>query len=109
MHRDDEAKFVAELKEQKAYYAESEEEAEKFRKALFPDGAVINKNVVGQNPQVIAKEAGISIPQDTRVIVVKGENGKIGSKDVLCGEKMCPVIVTFTYDTLDSICQSSSF
>lgn len=81
-----------------AYYAEDEETVDKFRKILFVDN-MINKDVVGQSVQKIADLAGVSIPSNTKVILLKA-NG-IGEEDILCKEKMCPVMATFAYDTFD--------
>ncbi len=81
-----------------AFYAEDDETVEKFRKALFIDG-IINKDVVGQSVQTIAKLAGVNVPSDVKVIILKAAG--IGKEDVLCKEKMCPVLSTFKYDTFE--------
>lgn len=81
-----------------AYYANDEETIDKFRKILFIDG-MLNKDVVGQSVQKIADLAGVEVPKDTKVILLKA-NG-IGKEDILCKEKMCPVMATFAYDTFE--------
>lgn len=81
-----------------AYYADDEETIDKFRKILFIDG-MLNKDVVGQSVQKIADLAGVEVPKDTKVILLKA-NG-IGKEDILCKEKMCPVMATFAYDTFE--------
>ena len=81
-----------------AYYVDDEDTVDKFRKTLFIDGT-INKDIVGQSTQRIADLAGVSIPSDTKVIILK-PNG-IGKEDILCKEKMCPVMVAFKYDTFE--------
>lgn len=81
-----------------AYYTEDEAIVDKFRKTLFINGA-INKDIVGQSVHKIADLAGVKIPNDTKVILLRA-NG-IGEKDILCKEKMCPVMATFKYDTFD--------
>ncbi len=81
-----------------AYYADDEETIDKFRKILFIDG-MLNKDVVGQSVQKIAGLAGVEVPKDTKVILLKA-NG-IGKEDILCKEKMCPVMATFAYDTFE--------
>lgn len=92
---------VAALKEQGAYYVEDEAAVEKFRVALFPDGEHINSQLVGQSVQAIAEVAGVEVPAETSVIVLRGDDKRIGAKDPLCGEKMCPVLVALTYDTFE--------
>jgi succinate-semialdehyde dehydrogenase len=94
-----EAAVVADLKKQKAYFVDDEKEADKLRKALFPDGHAAAPGLIGKSVHVIAKAAGITIPEDTSIIVVKTD--KRGKDDVLCGEKMMPVAVFETYTTFE--------
>ena len=42
-----------------------------LRSAMFEDGAM-NRHAVGQSAAAVAKLAGISIPEDTRAIVIRG-------------------------------------
>lgn len=81
-----------------AYYIEDDAVVEKFRQVLFVDGA-LNGKVVGQSVQIIANMAGVEVPQDTKVILLKAKG--IGTQDVLCKEKMCPVMAAFKYDTFE--------
>jgi succinate-semialdehyde dehydrogenase len=62
--------------------------------ALYP-GGVMNKVLVGQPVQKLADVAGIKIPEGTKIIAVKAEG--VGKADLLCKEKMCPVIAMFKY------------
>lgn len=101
MPREDADAIIAALRENKACYIEDEAQVEKFRKALFPDGAHINGELVGQSPQRIAEAAGVDIPADASIIVLRGDDKRIGAADPLCGEKMCPVLVALTYDTFE--------
>jgi len=80
------------------FYIEDEDTIEKFRKAIFVNG-VINKDVVGQSVQRVAEVAGVQVPLDTKVILLKAKG--IGAEDVLCKEKMCPVMAAFKYDTFE--------
>lgn len=96
---EEEQAVIDELRAQKAYVATDPAEVEKFRTALFPDGAHINSKLVGQYTTTIAAEAGVEIPEDTSIIVLRGE--KIGAEDPICGEKMCPVCVMLPYDTFE--------
>lgn len=92
------AKIMETFAKHGAYYIENETDVEKFRNVLFCDGA-INGKIVGLTVDCIAKEAGVTIPEGTQVVILKGK-GK-GEADLLCKEKMCPVLVTLTYDTFD--------
>ena len=93
-HCDDYAAVVAELKKNGAYCIENSKEREQLRKALFVDG-VMNKELVGQPVKKVAELAGIKIPEGTKIIAVEAEG--TGKDDILCKEKMCPVIALFKY------------
>ncbi len=80
-----------------AFYIENQEVADKLRNTLFEDGHIAGR-VVGQSVQDIAKMAGIEVPENARVILIKS-NGS--ADDILRKEKMCPVMVAFEYDTFD--------
>jgi len=81
-----------------AFLIEDVETKDKLRQTLFVNG-VMNKDLVGQSVQKIADMAGIEIPAETRVIVAEADG--IGEADVLCKEKMCPVIALFKYKTFE--------
>ncbi len=98
---EDEAKIVELLREKKAYYVSDPAEVEAFRTALFPDGVHISSKLVGQYPKTVAAEAGVTIPDDTSIIVLRGDEKRIGTADPLCGEKMCPVCVALPYGTFE--------
>lgn len=78
------------------YYTEDPVEIKKFRETLFVDGH-INREVVGQSAMAIGKLACIDLPEGTKAILLKVD--KVGQEEVLCGEKMCPVMVAITYNT----------
>lgn len=80
-----------------AYFCSSEE-GDKIRKAIFEQGQIA-KDVVGQSVQYIADKAGISIPSTTRVIVVEARG--VGAEDIICKEKMCPVMCALSYDNFE--------
>ncbi len=71
------------------------EDREKIVNAVFEDG-MLARDIVGQSVRFIADKAGINIPESTKVIVVEA-NG-IGREDIICKEKMCPVMACFPYD-----------
>ena len=86
------------FKKKGAFYSDDETIIEKFEKAIFNQGN-IRRDVVGQNVKYIAKSAGVEIPEDTKVIILKARG--VGKNDVLCKEKMCPVMVAFEYDKFE--------
>lgn len=76
------------------YIVRDKKEIQAVRDALFQEGAP-NRHSVGQSPEVIAKLAGIEIPEGTKIIVVEAEG--TGESDLLGKEKMAPVISAYKY------------
>ncbi|MDD5018508.1 MAG: aldehyde dehydrogenase family protein [Eubacteriales bacterium] len=98
-HRDDLKKVIDAFRKAGAYYTEDKEELDRIRNVVFPEGAM-NKDVVGQPIDKIARLCGIDIPEGTRVIIVKPE--KFGTGDYFSKEKMCPLMSAYTYDTWEA-------
>ena len=96
--------FIEKLKGNGGYLC-SAEEKEKLRKAMWPDGKHLNKEIVAQSPEVIAKIAEIKVPEGTKFIMVLGE--KIGPEDMFSGEKLSIVLTLWKYsefqDAIDYI------
>ena len=88
--------IITGLVEMGAYYVEKEEEIAAIRNTLFPEGK-LNKKCVGATPVNIAKMAGIFVPDDTKLLVVKVKVA--GKEEDLSREKMCPVLAAYSYDT----------
>jgi sulfoacetaldehyde dehydrogenase len=65
-------------------YLCTKEEKELLNKALWPDGKHLNKKIVGQSPQVIAKIAGVEIPEGATFFMVLGDSP--GAHDLFSGE-----------------------
>lgn len=66
--------------------------------ALFENGSIA-RDIVGQNVDVIAKKAGFEVPAGTRILVVPAMG--IGREDMICKEKMCPVMTCIPYTTFE--------
>ncbi len=62
------------------------------RAILFPQGKM-NRDLVGQNAVLIAEKCGLTVPADTRILVVKADD----SQDLLGEEKMFPVLTVYPY------------
>ncbi|SEU02364.1 succinate-semialdehyde dehydrogenase [Lacrimispora sphenoides] len=89
-------KIMKEFEDQGAYVIDDPNVTTKLAEVVFP-GGTISKHVVGQSVQAIAGMAGISIPEDRKVIVVKPET--YGAGIVWSKEKMCPVMAAYSYKT----------
>jgi len=88
------------LKSEGGYMCNTQER-EKVRKALWPDGKILNRDIVGKPAVYIAQVAGIHIPQNTRFIMVIGE--KIGPEDRFSGEKLCVVLTVWKWSDFSEI------
>lgn len=93
---------MKEFAAQGAYYIDDKAVVDKLAEIVFP-GGVINKHVVGQSVQTIAGLAGITVPKDTKVIVVKPEG--YGAGIVWSKEKMCPMMASYSYKTWEEAVQ----
>lgn len=92
--------MLEELKKQKGYLL-STDERELLRKYMWPDGEHLNRDVVAKPAIVIAKAAGISVPEDTEIMMVIGE--KVGPEDRFSGEKISPVLTVWQWNDFDEI------
>lgn len=88
--------IVASFVKNGTYYTDKKEEVDALREAIFPNG-VMNKNLVGRPVAEVAAAAGITIPEGTRMIMVKPP--VYGPDDMFSKEKMCPVVSAYAYDT----------
>lgn len=91
-------KAIEIFKEKNVYYVEDEEEKAKLADLLFPEGH-LNKNMVGQPAAKIAGEIGIDVPEDTVMLLVKGN--KEDKEEVFRKEKIFPVNTAYSYSDLD--------
>jgi succinate-semialdehyde dehydrogenase len=98
VNEDDYDNVINEFKANGVYYIDNAAEREKLINALFVEG-IMNKDLVGQSVKKVAELAGISIPDDTKVILVKAEG--YGKTDLLSKEKMCPVISSYKYKNFE--------
>ncbi|MCL2703543.1 MAG: aldehyde dehydrogenase family protein [Defluviitaleaceae bacterium] len=81
-----------------AYYIDDPADVDKFAKALFSEDS-FNRAAVGQGVQKLGELAGVSVPDRTKMILLKARG--VGTADILCKEKMCPVMIALPYGTFD--------
>ena len=79
----------AEFKKQGCYFMTAEE-TEKVCKLLFKKGFAMNAQFVGRPPHVIAKAAGIVIPEGTKILL--GRQHGVGKDAPLSYEKLTTVL-----------------
>lgn len=87
-----------ELKKNGAYTL-SDEEKRIMEKVISPISGKVNPKIVGKSPQVIAKLAGITLPEGTRVIV--GMETKVGKDIPFSLEKLSPIFAMYVASDLN--------
>ncbi len=82
------------MKEAGCYFLNAEQ-TQKLRNSMFiaEKGCSLNADIVGKSPYNIAKGAGIEVPEDTKVLVLK-ENG-VGIEYPFSKEKLSPVLAYY--------------
>lgn len=98
------AAVIEEFKRQGAYFMTADE-TESVCKLLFKKGNAMNAKFVGRSPQVIAKAAGIQIPEGTRVLI--GEQHGVGEGYPLSFEKLTTVLGFYTVKDWEEACSLS--
>ncbi|EOI55429.1 aldehyde dehydrogenase family protein [Enterococcus gilvus] len=91
--------FIEEIKKHGGFYVADLDEVEKVREGLFPNSGPLNRDIVGLDAEQSGKIIGIDVPANTKAIVVKASG--VGCEDVLCREKLCPVLTLYPYDTFE--------
>lgn len=76
-------------------YLCSDEEREKLRQYMWPDGKMLNRDIVAKPALYIAEQAGIDVPEGTRFLMVIGQ--KIGPEDRFSGEKISLVLTVWKW------------
>ncbi len=95
------AQFEELVKAEGAYFV-TEAQADALRRTLFfPDGR-INAQSVGKSPQVLAEMAGITVPTNARILVVR--LNKVGREEPLSREKLTTVLGWYEADGWEDGC-----
>jgi sulfoacetaldehyde dehydrogenase len=95
-------RVLVHLKEQGGYWC-SEEEREKLKNAMWPDGVHLNKDIVAQPVKKIASLAGIDIPENTTFLIVAGKH--VSDDDPFCKEKLSLVLTVWKYRDFEDAIQ----
>jgi acetaldehyde dehydrogenase (acetylating) len=78
------------------------EEKERLSRLLFDERGALNAGMVGKSAQFIARSAGISVPESTRVLIAELDG--VGKAYPLSREKLSPVLAFFTVDGWRDAC-----
>lgn len=88
--------IIAEFKNQGAYYVSEPAEVAALREIVFPEGS-LSKGCVGLRASEIAAKAGIQVPDDVKLLIVKADGP--GKADPFAKEKLFPILAAYQYKT----------
>ncbi len=98
--------IVAEVKQElnkNGGYFMTEEEAEKLALIYFYKDGSANLEVIGKSPQFLAKKAGFSIPENTKVLI--SQQKFVSQNNPYSREKLCPVLAFYIEDDWMHACE----
>lgn len=90
--------FIKKIEQQGAYIL-SVEEKEKMETLISPQPGRVNPAIVGKSAKYIAKQAGIQVPDNTRVII--GLETKVGKDIPFSLEKLSPVFALYIAENVE--------
>ena len=79
-------------------YILNPEETEKVRKTIIINGA-LNAKIVGQKVHTIAELAGVSVPENTKILI--GEVESVDLSEEFAHEKLSPVLAMYKSSSFD--------
>lgn len=94
----------AEVKRQGGYFMDAEQ-SKRVEKFIMRANNTMNPAIVGKSAQVIARMAGITIPEGTRVLV--SEQTEVGKTHPYSREKLCPILAFFVEKDWEGACRKS--
>lgn len=96
--QEDSEKILALFKARHVFYIDNKEDIKKISDFLYVDN-VLNRDGIGISAVEVAKRAGISVPENTKMLLVKGN---LGQENInLRKEKLSPVSLLYTYDKFE--------
>ena len=94
---------IAQFKRQGGYFVSGEEQRKLEAVMKRPGADTVNPRIVGKSALDIAKLAGITIPQDTKVILC--EQDKVGKEYPFSIEKLSPLLAFYTEPDWQHACE----
>ena len=95
-----ETQVKAEAQRQGFYFMDTEQ-AGKLAKMLFRPSGALNPEIVGKPVQHLAKLAGFSVPQGTKILVAREEEA--GPAQPYSMEKLCPVLAFYVMENEEAV------
>ena len=95
-----ESQVKAEAQRQGFYFMDTQQ-AGKLAKLLFRPSGALNPEIVGKPAQHLAKLAGFSVPQGTKILVAREEEA--GPAQPYSMEKLCPVLAFYVMENEEAV------
>ena len=95
-----ESRVTAEAEKQGCFFLPTED-AQKLSKILFRPNGALNPEVVGKPASKLAKLAGFSVPENTKILVAREREAGIGYPYSM--EKLCPVLSFYVMEDEDAV------
>ena len=91
--------------EDRGCYILKADEIDKVRKTIIINGA-LNAKIVGQKPVTIAALAGVTIPEETKVLI--GEVESVDISEEFAHEKLSPVLAMYKSENFDDALEKAA-
>lgn len=92
-------RFKKALIEKGAYFVNDSKEKNLLSDVIFDEENRVNNNIIGQSPYNIAKYAGFSVPENTKILVIPLYG--VGKNFPLSGRILAPIISYYEANTFD--------
>ena len=104
------AQVIKEFKKQKGHFLSKEEVDAVEKIAIDPEKGIMSAKVVGQSAVRVAELAGITVPEDTKVLLAPLDS--VGKEHPLSSEILCPILAFYVAEDFDkalNICIQLNF
>ncbi len=91
--------------QRQGFYFMDTQEAGALAKLLFRPTGALNPEIVGKPATVLAKMAGFSVPDTTKILVAREQEA--GPTRPYSMEKLCPVLAFFVMDSEDAVLEKA--
>ena len=92
---------VREAARERGFYFMTAGEADALGGMLFRPGGALRPEVVGKSATFLAKMAGFSVPENTKVLVAEASG--VGPDQPYSMEKLCPVLAFYVMESEDAV------
>ena len=96
---------VREEAQRQGFYFMDTREAGQLAKLLFRPSGALNPEIVGRPATALAKMAGFSVPDSTKILVAREQEA--GPTRPYSMEKLCPVLAFFVMDSEDAVLEKA--